>query len=54
MGTMYIVFIISAIIILVVIAVSAMVTTKAYQYKHTIDPIDNNPHIIEEASSDDK
>ena len=54
MEMMNIVFIVSAIIIVVVIAVSAMVTTKAYGYKHTIDPIEDNPHIKEETSSKEK
>lgn len=51
MGIMFIVFIVSAIIIAAVIAVTALVTTKAYGYKHTIDPIDNNPHIKEDTTS---
>ena len=54
MGIMYIVFLVSAIIIVITIAVTAMVTTKAYEYKHTIDPIENNPHIKEESTSEKK
>ena len=54
MGIMYIVFLVSAIIIVITIAVTAMVTTKAYEYKHTIDPIENNPHIKEEVPSENK
>ena len=40
------IFVISAIIIALVIGVTVLVTTKAYEYKHTIDPLDNNPHIV--------
>ncbi|MGM9932875.1 MULTISPECIES: YtzI protein [Bacillaceae] len=54
MGMMYIVFLVSAIIIVAVIAVTAMVTTKAYGYKHTIDPIENNPNIQEKRPSEEK
>ncbi len=39
------VFVVGFIIIILVIAVSALVTTKAYEYKHTIDPLDDNPHL---------
>ncbi|MBO8178675.1 YtzI protein [Aeribacillus pallidus] len=39
------VLVISIIIIFLVILLSALTTSKAYQYKHTVDPIDNNPHL---------
>ena len=39
------IFIIGAVIIVLVIGITAFVTTKAYEYKHTIDPLDNNPHL---------
>lgn len=39
------IFVIGAIIIVLVIGITALVTTKAYEYKHTIDPLDQNPHI---------
>lgn len=42
------VFVIGAIIIVLVIGVSALVTTKAYEYKHTIDPLDHSPHLGQE------
>ncbi len=38
------VFIIGAIIIVLIIGVTALVTTKAYEYKHVIDPLDQHPH----------
>jgi len=37
--------IISVIIIIVIMAAAVITTSKAYSYKHTIDPIENNPNI---------
>jgi flagellar basal body-associated protein FliL len=42
---MYIILIISIIIVLVVLLLSVVTTSKAYTYKHTVDPIENNPHL---------
>ncbi|MFT9599927.1 YtzI protein [Mesobacillus sp.] len=39
---MYTVLIISVIIVIIVLVLSVVTTSKAYQYKHTVDPIDNN------------
>jgi uncharacterized protein YpmB len=39
---MYTVLIISVIIVIVVLILSVVTTSKAYQYKHTVDPIDEN------------
>jgi hypothetical protein len=39
------IFVIGAIIIVLVIGITAFTTTKAYEYKHTIDPLDDNPHV---------
>ena len=39
------IFVIGAVIIVLVIGITALVTTKAYEYKHTIDPLDNNQHL---------
>jgi flagellar basal body-associated protein FliL len=44
---MFTILIISIIIILVVLILAVATTSKAYQYKHTVDPIDNNPHLPE-------
>ncbi|MCM3665938.1 YtzI protein [Mesobacillus subterraneus] len=38
---MYTVLIISVIIVIIVLVLSVVTTSKAYQYKHTVDPIDN-------------
>jgi hypothetical protein len=42
------IFVIGAVIIVLVIGITALVTTKAYEYKHTIDPIEHNPHLDRE------
>ncbi|KYC84864.1 YtzI protein [Heyndrickxia sporothermodurans] len=39
------IMIVSILIIIVIILASALTTSKAYSYKHTIDPIENNPNI---------
>lgn len=40
---MYTVLVISIIIVLVILLLSVVTTSKAYQYKHTIDPVDQHP-----------
>lgn len=39
---MYTVLIISVIIVFIVLVLSVVTTSKAYQFKHTVDPVDNN------------
>ena len=39
---MYTVLIISIIIVIIVLILSVVTTSKAYQYKHTVDPIDSS------------
>ncbi|MCM3575816.1 MULTISPECIES: YtzI protein [Mesobacillus] len=39
---MYTVLIISVIIVIIVLILSVVTTSKAYQYKHTVDPIDSS------------
>jgi uncharacterized protein YpmB len=39
---MYTVLIISVIIVIIVLVLSVVTTSRAYQYKHTVDPIDSN------------
>ncbi|MDQ0272275.1 YtzI protein [Cytobacillus purgationiresistens] len=48
--TYIIVIILSIIIVFTVLILSVLTTSKAYTFKHTIDPIDNTgdqPHNIE-------
>ncbi|MBT2690328.1 YtzI protein [Bacillus sp. ISL-47] len=40
---MYTVLVISIIIVFVVLLLSVVTTSKAYQFKHTVDPIDPLP-----------
>ncbi|MFK2824741.1 YtzI protein [Bacillus sp. B190/17] len=47
---MIIIMIISVIIIALVIALSVYTVNKGYQFKHTVDPVDNNPHLPPEDS----
>lgn len=35
----------AVVIIIVVLLLSVITTKKAYQYKHTIDPIEGNQHL---------
>jgi flagellar basal body-associated protein FliL len=39
------VLIISIIIVFVVLILSVLTTNKAYSYKHSVDPLENNPHL---------
>lgn len=39
------VLIISIIIVLIVLILAVTTTSKAYTYKHTVDPIKDNPHL---------
>ncbi|MBT2680799.1 YtzI protein [Bacillus sp. ISL-35] len=50
---MYTVLIISVIIVIVVLVLSVLTTSKAYQFKHTIDPIENSTEIQARASEEE-
>ncbi|GIN88193.1 hypothetical protein J6TS2_45790 [Heyndrickxia sporothermodurans] len=39
------IMVISVIIIIIIILAAALTTSKAYAYKHTVDPIENNPNV---------
>lgn len=39
---MYTVLVISVIIVIVVLVLSVVTTSRAYQYKHTVDPVDSH------------
>ncbi|WP_079510163.1 YtzI protein [Mesobacillus jeotgali] len=51
---MYTVLIISIIIVIVVLVLSVLTTSKAYQYKHTVDPIENNSDLHENTSDNER
>lgn len=42
---MIVIMIISVIIIVAVIALSVFTVNKGYEFKHTVDPLENNPHL---------
>ncbi|WP_099362250.1 YtzI protein [Fredinandcohnia onubensis] len=42
---MFIVLIFSIIIVFVVLFLAVSTTSKAYKYKHTVDDLDDNPHL---------
>lgn len=48
---MYTVLIISVIIVIIVLILSVVTTSKAYQYKHTVDPIDSRNNQEESAQT---
>jgi cell division protein FtsL len=50
----YTVLIISLIIVALVLVLSVVTTLKAYQYKHTVDPLENNPHLQSEKADNQK
>jgi uncharacterized protein YpmB len=51
---MYTVLIISVIIVIIVLVLSVVTTSKAYQYKHTVDPVDPNPSPADSLHSEKK
>jgi flagellar basal body-associated protein FliL len=42
---MYTIFVISIVIIIVVLLLAVITTSKAYSFKHTVDPLDDNPYV---------
>lgn len=48
------IFVVCIVIVIIVLLLSVITTSKAYSYKHTIDPLENNPHVSHENEPDDK
>jgi hypothetical protein len=42
---MKVVMVIAVVIVFVVLLLAVLTTSKAYTYKHTIDPIDDTPNV---------
>ncbi|MCM3002891.1 YtzI protein [Priestia koreensis] len=40
-----IIFITCFVIVAIVLLLSLVTTSKAYDFKHTVDPLDENPHL---------
>jgi uncharacterized protein YneF (UPF0154 family) len=51
---MYTILVISIIIIIVVLLLAVITTSKAYSFKHTVDPLDENPQLNNEIKEDDE
>jgi uncharacterized membrane protein len=47
------VLIISIIIVFIVLILAVTTTSKAYTYKHTVDSIENNPHLQTEQTEEE-
>jgi cell division protein FtsL len=48
------VLIISIIIVFIVLILAVTTTSKAYTYKHTVDPIEENPHLQTKSNEDEE
>ncbi len=51
---MTVVLAISVAIILIVLLLSVLTTSKAYSYEHKIDPLEGNPLLDERKTEDDQ
>ncbi|WP_074433069.1 YtzI protein [Neobacillus dielmonensis] len=49
---MYILIVVAVIIVLAVLLLAVLTTSKAYSFKHTVDPIDHNPYVGQDAKED--
>lgn len=48
------VLIICLIIVFVVLLLAVVTTSKAYSYKHSVDPLENNPHLESDENNSQK
>lgn len=46
--------IISVIIIIVVLVLAVGTTSKAYSFKHSVDPLEDNPHLKTESEREER
>lgn len=51
---MYTVLVVSIIIVIVILLLAALTTSKAYSYKHTVDPLENNPYLNQDNQEEKK
>jgi uncharacterized protein YxeA len=51
---MYTILVVSIIIVIVVLLLAVITTSKAYSFKHTVDPLDDNPYVDNEKKVDDE
>ncbi len=52
MYKMFKVLLVSILIIIFVLVIFVIAITKGYSYKHTIDPLENNPNLDEKEKND--
>jgi len=45
---MYTVLVFCIVIVIIVLLLAVLTTSKAYSYKHTVDPLEDNPNKEEE------
>jgi hypothetical protein len=50
---MYTVLVICIVIVTVILLVSVITTSKAYDYKHTVDSLDDNPYLTSKPNDQD-
>lgn len=48
------VLIICVVIVIVVLLLAVLTTSKAYSYKHSVDPVENNPNLEKENEENNK
>lgn len=51
---MYTIFVVSIVIIIVVLLLAVITTSKAYSFKHTVDPLEDNPYVNNEENTDEE
>jgi hypothetical protein len=51
---MYTIFVVSIVIIIVVLLLAVITTSKAYSFKHTVDPLDDNPYVTNGENTDEE
>lgn len=49
---MYVVAVVCIVIVIIVLLLAVGTTSKAYTYKHTVDPLENNPYLDQEQEHD--
>ncbi|MCA1032477.1 YtzI protein [Bacillus timonensis] len=51
---MYTVLVVSIIIIIVILLLAVITTSKAYDYQHKVDSLENNPYLHDENKNEKK
>ncbi|MBO0960291.1 YtzI protein [Neobacillus sp. MM2021_6] len=45
---MYVVMVVGIIIVIIVLLLAVITTSKAYDYKHSVDPLEGNPYLTQD------